>query len=377
MVFLLLTALAFGLGGRTGSAQSFVRIESRTRPGWQVHLEWDTVSVSDAPAGWWSADWVFEPTGATNTYRIKNRYRGTYLNMEAGPLVASNVPAAFVSSQWNLEPMGRGYYRIRNAWKGVYLNVANAFIDAGPQPGNWETSHWRLPGLVPGGEPAVITGVDPSCLVEVPWVVQPEAVDIRLIGCRAGTALAAPDAEGWRHYADPKGGSIETRFAGRDSVSGSVVFLVRVNGGGSGTFSYQVTGIPNGDGILKAGTFTAKSAPVGAQPEAAAMVVDPACLATVAWVVQPEGDDIRLTGCRPASALPAPNQDGWRSYVDSRGQTIETRGEERDPATGALFFTVRWNGGGSATFAYEVRGVPTADGVLKAGTFTVKAPRQP
>lgn len=261
---LLLAALALATGGASAHAQAFVRIENRWRAGWQLHTEWDTVSVSTAPAGWWSADWVLEPAGPANTYRIKNRFRGTYLNIERGPLVASAVPAGFLSSQWVLEPVDSGYYRIRNLWKGTYLHTEHAVIEVGAAPAGWWSAQWKLP---PSGS----------------------------------AAAAAP---------------------------------------------------------------------------AAALIVDPACLAPVGWAVQPEGEDIRLTGCRPASALPAPGEGGWRTFQDNQGQTIDTRGEERDAATGALTFTVRWNGGGSATFVFEVRGVPTADGVLKAGTFTVREPTE-
>jgi len=81
-LFFAAVLFAYGFWGTAASAQTFVRIENRYRPAMQVNVEAGPVTASQTQPSWWSADWVFEPTGAANTYRIKNRYKGTYLNIE-------------------------------------------------------------------------------------------------------------------------------------------------------------------------------------------------------------------------------------------------------------------------------------------------------
>jgi hypothetical protein len=154
----LAAAALLGLGGLVGrpvAAQSYVRIENVARPTLQVNVETGKAQASAAEAGWWSADWVFEPVaGVTNTYRIKNRYRGTYLNVEKGPVESSAVPAAFLSSQWVLESQADGSYRIRNQWKRTYLQLHQDTLAVGEAGAGWTSASWQLRGFSAGGNAA-------------------------------------------------------------------------------------------------------------------------------------------------------------------------------------------------------------------------------
>jgi len=141
--------LVSGGGAAAAAAETFVRIENRWKPGIEINLESGSVSVSRTEPAWWSADWVFEPTGVANTYRIKNRWKNTYLNVEQGPLEASAVPPAYASSQWLLEPIETDYYRIKNVWKGTYLHVETGKLELGASTAAWHSGHWLLTGLGP------------------------------------------------------------------------------------------------------------------------------------------------------------------------------------------------------------------------------------
>lgn len=106
-------------------------------------------------------------------------------------------------------------------------------------------------------------------------------------------------------------------------------------------------------------------------PPIADIVVDPACLLTVAWFADRESDDIQLNGCRPASAIPSPDENGWMQHESEDGERVMVRNVAIDPASGRLSFDVGYSGGGTMSGRYRVVGTPTGDGVLKVGQFTI------
>ena len=118
---------------------------------------------------------------------------------------------------------------------------------------------------------------------------------------------------------------------------------------------------------------TAATSAPQSQPSAtlAAMVVDPACLTTVAWFADRESSDIKLSGCRSADLLPAADEQGWRTFEGEDGERLMVRGTTIDAQSGALSFEVGYNGGGTMSGRYRVAGVTAADGVLKVGQYTI------
>lgn len=110
-----------------------------------------------------------------------------------------------------------------------------------------------------------------------------------------------------------------------------------------------------------------------APPDAtrAAIAVDPACLATVAWFADRESGDVQLAGCRAAQDLPDQDEQGWRTFESEEGERIMVRGTSQDVQTGAITFEVGYNGGGTLSGLYRVSGKPDGDGVLKAGQYTI------
>jgi len=95
--------------------------------------------------GWHSAMWVFEPEEG-GTFRIKNRWKGTYLHIEYGSLEASDIPAGSWSSSWRLEEVpGTDYVRIQNKWKPeLYLHHNRDVLECATIDKNWKSAMWKL-----------------------------------------------------------------------------------------------------------------------------------------------------------------------------------------------------------------------------------------
>lgn len=97
--------------------------------------------------------------------------------------------------------------------------------------------------------------LDPKCLSESAWEVDPTSAPIRFFGCRPAADIPAADSEGWITFTRPL---VDGTDAGFTKVKmlvpptpGTIQFLLVDSGGGSGTFGYKVTGAPGGDGTLQ------------------------------------------------------------------------------------------------------------------------------
>lgn len=97
--------------------------------------------------------------------------------------------------------------------------------------------------------------LDPKCLSEAAWAVDPTAGPIRFFGCRPASEIPAPDADGFVTYTRPlvdgnDGGFTRVKLITLKQPN-IVVFNVQDNGGGSGTMSVNVTGVPGPDGVMQ------------------------------------------------------------------------------------------------------------------------------
>lgn len=124
-----------------------------------------------------------------------------------------------------------------------------------------------------------------------------------------------------------------------------------------GACSGDVTSTPKAEAAAPASTETS-------------LVIDPACLANVAWFSERESGDIQLSGCRAQALIPAKEEDGSRRYDSDDGAWIITR-NEKTASDGKVSFEVIYNGGGSLSGKYQVTGTPDDDGLLKVGQFTI------
>lgn len=123
---------------------------------------------------------------------------------------------------------------------------------------------------------------------------------------------------------------------------------------------------------LAAAGLAACAMSAAAPAQAASTVVDPQCLWSVPWVVDPTSGPIQISGCRPVSQIPAADAQGWIEYDDASGGFLRSR-VTSTAADGTVTFDVQMNGGGSGTFPYTVSGKPGPGGVLVPATVKVDA----
>lgn len=105
--------------------------------------------------------------------------------------------------------------------------------------------------------PIASAGVlDPSCLANTAWAVDPAADKIQVFGCRPLRDIPAPDAEGFVNYTRPAVGGQDGGFTRAKPLgqapAGQVAFIVQDNTGGSFTAQATVTGVLGGDGFMEA-----------------------------------------------------------------------------------------------------------------------------
>lgn len=97
--------------------------------------------------------------------------------------------------------------------------------------------------------------LDPQCLSEAAWAVDPASGPIRIFGCRPVSEIPAPDAEGWINYTKPMVDGADGGFTRVKMINtiepNIIVFQVQDNGGGSGTMSSTVTGVPGPGGLME------------------------------------------------------------------------------------------------------------------------------
>jgi uncharacterized protein (TIGR02145 family) len=106
------------------------------------------LAVGEIAPGWQSAIWLFEPVEGTSYVRIKNHWKGTYLNVENG-FGCTEIDPGWHSAMWELEPVeGTNYVRIKNRWKGTYVNIENGLNCTEIAPG-WQSALWKIDYNVP------------------------------------------------------------------------------------------------------------------------------------------------------------------------------------------------------------------------------------
>ncbi|MGE4289040.1 MAG: RICIN domain-containing protein [Salinivirgaceae bacterium] len=105
----------------------------------KVNIEHGPVASSVIAPGWFSAQWIFEPVDGTNYVKIKNRWKGTYLNIENGPEVqCTEIAPGWHSAHWRINPAPNGGNVIKNRWENTYL-----VMDV--QTGNLKCTSTNLP----------------------------------------------------------------------------------------------------------------------------------------------------------------------------------------------------------------------------------------
>jgi hypothetical protein len=122
----------------------FFNIKNRWK-GTSINIE-NGLAVGEIAPGWHSAMWIFEPV--EGYVRIKNRWKGTYLNVENG-FGCTEIAPGWHSAMWEIEPVeGTNYVKIKNRWKGTYINIENGLNCTEISPG-WHSAMWEIDYNVP------------------------------------------------------------------------------------------------------------------------------------------------------------------------------------------------------------------------------------
>ena len=91
-----------------------------------------------------NAKWTMEWTdGFIN---LRNAQDGTLLNIETGSLKSTKIGGGSWSSQWIFEEVQGDYqyFRIKNRWKGTYLNTEGGTMNCGIVDPDWQSARWEL-----------------------------------------------------------------------------------------------------------------------------------------------------------------------------------------------------------------------------------------
>lgn len=141
------------------ASEGYVRIENRWKPTEQLNVETGTLASSPAQPGWHSADWLLEPVGDGVHVRIKNRWKGAYINNCRGDEIleatATKPNGASLTdsncAMWQLEPVDSGFYRLKNREIGDYIHIENGQLALGNAAPGWYSAMWKLQGYTPVG----------------------------------------------------------------------------------------------------------------------------------------------------------------------------------------------------------------------------------
>ncbi len=73
---------------------------------------------------------VFSPD---NFYQIRNSYYNTFVNIQTGVINSSTIQNGWFSAQWQIIPVpGSNYVKIKNRWKGNFIDTERGYITMTP-----------------------------------------------------------------------------------------------------------------------------------------------------------------------------------------------------------------------------------------------------
>ncbi|MEM6262536.1 MAG: hypothetical protein AAGI38_08520 [Bacteroidota bacterium] len=142
---LLITACITLLMAMNVNANDFTRIQNRWKANQYINIEKGPVVASNIEQGWWSAQWQVLPIQGTKYVRIKNRWKGTYLHNQNRRLESGSIQMGWWSAQWELINISNsGYFQIKNRWTGEYIHNQNGKVQLGAIKPGWWSAQWRV-----------------------------------------------------------------------------------------------------------------------------------------------------------------------------------------------------------------------------------------
>lgn len=88
--------------------------------------------------------WMIENIANSTDVRIKHVPSGGYLHAETDakyPAIGAIQPGWY-SAMWIIEFNDEGYYRIKNKWRNTYLHTENKVLEMGDVPPGFWSAHW-------------------------------------------------------------------------------------------------------------------------------------------------------------------------------------------------------------------------------------------
>jgi hypothetical protein len=120
--------------------QAFARIKNLSNNTY-LNIQPGTLVSSNIDNEWWSADWEILPVPNSNYYNIRNRWKSNFISTENSSLMSDN--GAFNSSQWIMEPVaGTNSYTFKNLATGYKLVVQNNTIGMANVFGSPANAQW-------------------------------------------------------------------------------------------------------------------------------------------------------------------------------------------------------------------------------------------
>jgi hypothetical protein len=129
-----------------------IKFESAVASNAFINIEDGPIVVTPIKEEAWSSRWYLEPVGVDNFVRLKNRWKGCYLNIEQGPLECGakdngdNTGGRW-SAQWHVIHEGGDKYGMINRWTGCRLTRVGTGLDCTKSDKVSENSWWRPKNL--------------------------------------------------------------------------------------------------------------------------------------------------------------------------------------------------------------------------------------
>lgn len=91
-----------------------------------------------------NAIWRIEKIANSSEVRIKHVPSGGYLHAEKDARIPSigAIQPGWWSAMWSIEFTDEGYYRIKNKWRGTYLRNETGVVELGESKPGWWGGHW-------------------------------------------------------------------------------------------------------------------------------------------------------------------------------------------------------------------------------------------
>jgi len=87
-----------------------------------VNIQTGVINCSTIQNGWFSAQWQIIPVPGSNYVKIKNRWKGNFIDTERGYITMTPADQS-PGTMWMLESIGGNMFHIKNVQSGHYLSI--------------------------------------------------------------------------------------------------------------------------------------------------------------------------------------------------------------------------------------------------------------